>query len=81
MEDDITFEVVGDPDLDYANLSNGEFVVDKQDVAKYGDGDTNKGSEFLTQVRKDIRKLKTGKTSLPTEIDGKAEANKRLREV
>lgn len=81
MEDDITFEVIGDPNLDYANLSNGEFVVDRKDVANYGDGDTDKGSEFLTKVRKDIRKLKTGKTSLPTEIDGMAEANKRLREV
>jgi hypothetical protein len=76
MSDDVSFEVVGDPEIKRAMLSPDEYVLSAHDVALLGNGSTVAGATKLDEFRKALREKGYGRKSLPNQINANKELNK-----
>ena len=73
MSDNVSFEVVGDPEIKQAMLSPDEYVMDAFTVAALGNGSSDAGAEKLDDFRKALREKVYGKEAQPKQVDGAKE--------
>ena len=76
MSDNVSFEVVGDPEIKQAMLSPDEYVMDAFTVAALGNGSSDAGAEKLDDFRKALREKVYGKEAQPKQVDGAKELSK-----
>jgi hypothetical protein len=69
MDDEIDFDVVGDPVIKKAKLSADEYVVAADVVSALGNGSSDAGADKLDQFMKDVREDAHGKTTQQKEVD------------
>ena len=77
MDDEIDFDVVGDPVIKKAKLSADEYVVAADVVSAPGNGSSDAGADKLDQFMKDVREDAHGKTTQQKEVN----ENKLFREL
>ena len=68
MKDDIEFDVQNGGEIKKAMMSNGEYVVDKNQVALVGGGSVEQGTQNLDKLREEIRQQAYGSKEQPKEI-------------
>jgi len=76
MSDNVSFEVVGDPQIKQAMLSPDEYVMDAFTVAALGNGSSDAGAEKLDEFRKALREKVYGKEAQPKQVDGAKELSR-----
>ncbi len=76
MSDNVSFEVVGDPEIKQAMLSPDEYVMDAFTVAALGNGSSDAGAEKLDDFRKALREKVYGKEAQPKQVDGAKELSR-----
>jgi hypothetical protein len=76
MSDNVSFEVVGDPEIKQAMLSPDEYVMDAFTVAALGNGSSDAGAEKLDEFRKALREKVYGKEAQPKQVDGAKELSR-----
>ena len=76
MSDNISYEVSNGGDIIEARISQDEYIIDANQVKEIGDGNVNKGTERLDELREIIRQQAYGTKEQPKEIS----AAKTLRE-
>ena len=76
MSDNVSFEVVGDPEIKQAMLSPDEYVMDAFTVAALGNGSSDAGAEKLDNFRKALREKVYGKEAQPKQVDGAKELSR-----
>ena len=76
MSDNVSFEVVGDPEIKQAMLSPDEYVMDAFTVAALGNGSSDAGAAKLDEFRKALREKVYGKEAQPKQVDGAKELSR-----
>ena len=76
MSDNVSFEVVGDPQIKQAMLSPDEYVMDAFTVAALGNGSSDAGAEKLDNFRLALREKVYGKEAQPKQVDGAKELSR-----
>ena len=76
MSDNVSFEVVGDPEIKQAMLSPDEYVMDAFTVAALGNGSSDAGAEKLDNFRLALREKVYGKEAQPKQVDGAKELSR-----
>ena len=76
MSDNVSFEVVGDPQIKQAMLSPDEYVMDAFTVAALGNGSSDAGAEKLDDFRLALREKVYGKEAQPKQVDGAKELSR-----
>jgi len=76
MSDNVSFKVVGDPQIKQAMLSPDEYVMDAFTVAALGNGSSDAGAEKLDEFRKALREKVYGKEAQPKQVDGAKELSR-----
>ena len=76
MSDNVSFEVVGDPQIKQAMLSPDEYVMDAFTVAALGNGSSDAGAEKLDNFRLALREKVYGKEAQPKQVDGAKEISR-----
>lgn len=76
MSDNVSFEVVGDPQIKQAMLSPDEYVMDAFTVAALGNGSSDAGAEKLDEFRLALREKVYGKEAQPKQVDGAKELSR-----
>lgn len=76
MSDNVSFEVVGDPEIKQAMLSPDEYVMDAFTVAALGNGSSDAGAAKLDDFRKALREKVYGKEAQPKQVDGAKELSR-----
>jgi len=76
MSDNVAFEVVGDPQIERAQLSPDEYVMDAYTVSALGNGSSDAGAKRLDDFRTALREKAMGRKSQPKQIDGAKELSR-----
>ncbi len=76
MSDNVSFEVVGDPEIKQAMLSPDEYVMDAFTVAALGNGSSDAGAKQLDDFRLALREKVYGKEAQPKQVDGAKELSR-----
>ena len=76
MSDNVAFEVVGDPQIERAQLSPDEYVMDAYTVSALGNGSSDAGAKRLDEFRTALREKAMGRKSQPKQIDGAKELSR-----
>jgi len=76
MSDNVSFEVVGDPQIKQAMLSPDEYVMDAFTVAALGNGSSDAGAKKLDNFRLALREKVYGKEAQPKQVDGAKELSR-----
>jgi hypothetical protein len=76
MSDNVSFEVVGDPEIKQAMLSPDEYVMDAFTVAALGNGSSDAGAKKLDNFRLALREKVYGKEAQPKQVDGAKELSR-----
>ena len=76
MSDNVAFEVVGDPQIERAQLSPDEYVMDAYTVSALGNGSSDAGAKRLDDFRTALREKAMGRKSQPKQINGAKELSR-----
>lgn len=76
MSDNVSFEVVGDPQIKQAMLSPDEYVMDAYTVSTIGNGSSDAGAKKLDEFRQALREKTMGRREQPNQINGAKELSR-----